>query len=562
MEEDKRYDIMTADYFEYIFLASCYENGVSDTKVYSLFVERVISELTFEATPYQKTISDFHQYIVEKYKIEIPPTLIKEVVRQITGYGKDFFIKKDTLIFNRQPAELQNKYMEQQRRLNEDSQLVFHGFNSFLKNNRQEEINYGDFKKVLDIYFAQFIYKKQIEDTELSKLLIEWITLVYKNKQSKLMCALDKIIYSWLLYSYFYSVKRNRKRLSNKKIIFDTNLLVYLLGINGEERKYFVRYLLKQLKMNDCSVVINEFTLREINNLLDSKENLEILQYKKQNANIYSQVKYNADEYFKNLFKNTYNLKLEIIEKSILNNDTYKDLISQLKTFKNSHNNNTTWSSAEHDIRLILSVGLSKVSNIYQVEKIIATSDARLRDWYSNYMKREFSSDYINLLTLNDISLIFWIESDKCKDSNFLMNTWMSISDSISFFKNKSINSFRGMLQERYEQEKCPPENWRSVYLLIKENLPLDKDTEDVDDDDLLKVIDNLSIKEIFENDELKKEQNKAKGEISVLKTEQQTNLQNTQVVQVQSEKRADDFEIAELLIALVKKFFSWLLKK
>ena len=80
--------------------------------------------------------------------------------------------------------------------------------------------------------------------------------------------------------------------------MFDTNLIVYLFGINGKERQFFVEYLVEKLKQNNCSIQINDFTIREFRGLLSSTDNMEILLYKRNNPEIYQQLLLNTEEYF------------------------------------------------------------------------------------------------------------------------------------------------------------------------------------------------------------------------------------------------------------------------
>lgn len=477
-------------------------------------------------------------------------------------------IKKEIIIFQKQPSELQEKYRNQQQELDSNTLLVFNTFNQFLNKNNRESINYKTFRQTLNIYFSQLINKEPMESTECSKLLIEWIKLIYKNKEcAKLISVFDKIIFSWLLFSYFYSVKRSKRKLSNKVVVFDTNLIVYLLGINGIERQYFVEYLLSKLKENKCSIMINDFTIKEFQTLLETKDNIEIIRFIKQNPDTISQLKYNIEEYLINKFKNQYGIDLCInTKKNQVSNELTKDMISQLKNYKS---NGATWNSAEHDIKLIFSSGvLTKISNIYNAKMLITTCDSRLRNWYSSYMKRQFNSDYINLLTLDIISLIFWIETDKCQDSGFLMNTWMSISDSISYFKNKRIDMFFSTVEEKYKQEKCLPENWRSVYLLIKDNLPENKSIDEINDNDLLDMLDRISSIDATENYELLIEINDMKNQLSLTKEKlseseneiTQLKLENKQptIILNQNDKKPDDFSIFELIIAIIKKIFKF----
>lgn len=552
---------MTTDFFEYYFLSSCYEQGVSEETVYKLFLEKVIADYPYEKFPCSLTISAFQKYILAKYKIEIPPTFIKSLLLKIEGYNLEFKLKKELVTFIKEPASLQEKYKFQQKNLDDTTRKIYNQFNSYLQHNCVDKISYKDFYDTISIYFSKITNVDVKEDTELSKILISWITGIYKNKSDyEIKKCLDKLIYSWLLFSYFYSVKRSKKRLNGNTVVFDTNLIVYLLGINGKERQFFVEYLVEKLKQNNCSIQINDFSIRELRGLLSSKENPDILIFRKDNPDLFNQLLLNTEEYLTSIFKRKYEIYVTINSKLTLpNNDKFLDLLSNLKNFKRFQ---TTHESAEHDIKLIFSTGeLKKISNIYSVKKLIATSDYVLTKWFASYMKRTYESDYINLLTLYKLNLIFWIESDKCISSDFLMNTWMSVSDSIDFFKNQHINRFFETLNEKYGQKNIPPENWRSVYLLLKDNLPTEREPTE---DDLLIALDKISTIDAEENFELLQQVKDTSKEIEELKNEisRLKNEPKTQVIIQEKEKSFEDYDILQIILVLIKKIFFWIIKK
>jgi len=347
---------MTTDFFEYYFLSSCYEQGVSEETVYKLFLEKVIADYPYEKFPCSLTISAFQKYILSKYKIEIPPTFIKSLLLKIEGYNSEFKLKKDVVSFIKEPAFLQEKYKFQQKNLDDTTRKIYNQFNSHLQYNGLERISYKDFHDTISIYFSKIINVDVKEDNELSKILISWITGIYKNNSDyEIQKCLDKLIYSWLLFSYFYSVKRSKKRLNGNTVVFDTNLIVYLLGINGKERQFFVEYLVEKLKQNGCSIQINDFSVREFRGLLSSKENPDVLIFRKNNPVLFNQLLLNTEEYLISIFKRKYEIYVTINSKLTLpNSDKFLDLVSNLKNFKGFQ---TTHESAEHDIKLIFSTG-------------------------------------------------------------------------------------------------------------------------------------------------------------------------------------------------------------
>jgi hypothetical protein len=90
--------------------------------------------------------------------------------------------------------------------------------------------------------------------------------------------------------------------------------------------------------------------------------------------------------------------------------------------------------SAQHDIMLIHSLGnLKKITNVYSEKELIGTSDSILCKWFEGYLKKEYNSDFTNLISLEKLNLIFWIESDKASGSDYLANSWMYITDTIVY---------------------------------------------------------------------------------------------------------------------------------
>ena len=140
-------------------------------------------------------------------------------------------------------------------------------------------------------------------------------------------------------------------------------------------------------------------------------------------------------------------------------------------------------------------------------------------------------------------------------------DTIISVSDSIAYFKNQHINRFFETLSEKYKQNNIPPENWRSVYLLLKDNLPTDREPTE---DDLLLALDKISSIDAEENYELLQKVKDTNEEVIELKKEiERLKLEpRTQVIIQEKEKSIDDFGLLQIFFALIKKLFSWLIKK
>ncbi len=507
---------MTADFLEYHFLTSCYEKGIDDKSVYTLFLKKVISDLAFPAS---YSMSELHHVTQDKYHVEIPPTYIKEIVKEICLGSDAIFIKNETITIKKIPVSIEEHIKTTQLDADADGRLIFEEFNAYLEFNEVARINYKEFKDTL-LLFCKRIVGDVSEPTDLAKEFANWITIAYRIKdKNELRSALDKVIYSWLVYRYFYAEKRQKKKLQNFKIAFDTNILAYLLGVNGNERKKYVEYLLDKIKQNSCKVVLHDYSIKELDDLLDSDSNIEIRIYNKEFPTDRKQIKYNGVEYFKALFKlygviYEYNSNQKRIDN---NSEYYTEIKSNLKKYKERSRPTISDDSLYHDIMLLHSQGdIHKINNIYEEHYLIATCDNALYRWFEGYIKLNYSSEYSLLMNLERLNLVFWIESDKARSSEFLMNTWMYVSETIHYFGNYSVDEYFKRVRDEFERKIPVPDNWRSPYILIKRNLEGLKD--DITEGNIDEAIDKISSTMILENDALRSEVISLREELNSVK--------------------------------------------
>jgi len=546
------------NYREFHFLSTCYGEGITDDKVYTLFVTKVLSEFQ---PPVNIAISNLSKHILEKYGIEIPPTFIKEILFNIGKAHNEVLVKKDNLLLATIPEFIIDSTKKQQEILDADSSLIFEEFKYHIYITKNINIGFKEFNTAFTIY-CKLILKQEYIHTNVSSVMTEWIFWVYhRNKKNDLVKALDRMIYSWLLYTYYYSIKRSNKKLYGFQIVFDTNVIAYLLNINGNERKNYVEYLLEKMKINNCSVVINSSTIKELNNLLDADDLLLIKIFKNECPEIVKQIRFNPDEYFKNFFSN-YGIKADIkqIKEIDPNNKKYNDIFNDLRKYKGFKNFNISDYSVLHDIMLVNSFGdIHKVTNIYSDKKLIGTCDNQLYNWFSRYLKREYNSDFSYLLSLDKLNLIFWIETDKASSSNFLSNTWMYVIETLGYFKNSTVDEYFKKLRDKYYQNPFIPDNWRSLYVLIEN--AIDGDIDEINEDDLERALDIININAIKENKQLQDEVTNLKAELDEIKAEkkkkakeEETPLNNN----IEKQKTIDDYSLLELIRFVIKKIFAF----
>jgi hypothetical protein len=135
-------------------------------------------------------------------------------------------------------------------------------------------------------------------------------------------------------------------------------------------------------------------------------------------------------------------------------------------------------------------------------------------------MKREYDSDYANLISLETLSLIFWIETDKADTSSFLSDTWMYVTDSITYFNKTSVDEYFKKVRDKYYSSQIIPENWRSLYILLQEVIGQEKNIDDIDEDEFENAIDKINITIFDENSKLRSEVTELQYEIKCLDDE------------------------------------------
>jgi hypothetical protein len=555
------YSIKDDNYREFHFLSTCYGEGITDEKVYTLFMIKVISELQ---PPISIAISNLCKHILKKYGVEIPPTFVKDILSNISKANKEIVFKKDNLYLKYMPESIVNSTKEQQEKLDLDSTLIFEEFKYHLYISKNVNLTFNEFNGAFAIY-CKLILKQEFVHTNVSSIMTEWIYMVYrKRKNIDLIKALDRMIYSWLLYTYYYSFKRMRKKLYGFQIVFDTNVIGYLLNINGTERKQYVEYLLDKMKANNCSVLINNFTIKELKNLLNAEDILLIKYFKNEYPEVVKQLRLNPEEYLKSLFHHYgINTNIRQIKDINPNEKKYNDLIIDLRKYKLLKKATISDYSILHDIMLVNSFGnIHKINNIYTEKKLIGTCDNALYNWFSKYMKREYDSDFSHLLLLEKLNLIFWIESDKANSSEFLSNTWMYVTEMLGYFKNNTVDEYFKKIYERYCQNPYIPDNWRSLYILI-ENV-VEGNIEDIDEDGFEKALDAINVNAINENIKLKDEITYLETELIKVKNEKNKVIEVEREISTHEEdkhKAIDEHSIFELIKLIIKRIINYFRK-
>jgi hypothetical protein len=183
------------NYQEFHFLSTCYEEGISDLKVYTLFVQKILTEMDI---PSSISVNAMQKHILDKYLIEIPPTFIKEIIKNLSS-NNELKIKNETIVLTKIPDNIQRQVDLQRENTDRDVNLIFTEFNNQLQAVGQKKINIDEFNIAFKTY-CNLILKKEFEHSDISKKMSDWIYNIYRdNNKNYLIAALNKMIYSWLL---------------------------------------------------------------------------------------------------------------------------------------------------------------------------------------------------------------------------------------------------------------------------------------------------------------------------------------------------------------------------
>ena len=559
---------MTSDQeaFEFYFLSNCYSSQVNESRIFGLVVEKVLSSI--RSLPYSDNITAFQKLILDKYGIEIPPTFLRSILIRLQKEDSTIEVKRDHLRIVKPLQKIEERTAEEQRHADEDSRLIFCGFNTYLENSKRETIKFTRFNGLLGQYHDRLINNRTGENDDLASVFFEWCARIFKSPNAEeLKMALNKVIYSWFIYYYFHSIRRSRKKLQGFTLLLDTNVLVYLLGINGEQPKHYILYFLEKAKANNCKIAILDRTLAELNSLLDYDQKDSIRVFNNSRREVRIQIRANAPGYFSELFLN-YSLQLTVDDyRPKASEANLSQLTSELRSYKFSQKRDSiSEHSLNHDICLLDNgKALVKQNSIYSSKLLIVTTDGHLARFMAERNAREFGQPITNVVTLEQANFVFWIETDKATDKGFLGNTWLYVSESIRYFSTNRIDTLYRQFRENYQNEKIVPSEWRSPYLLLENEVAALQQSEMTKEEelDINKIIDKINFYQNEDINRLERENRDQKNTIAELRDQlsQSRQDQNPAVVlQVQNAsppgKPLKGASVFDLLLELFNRIF------
>lgn len=496
---------------ECFFLTSCYSNKVNEELVFKYFILKYI----VDTVQHSETNLNIQKKISSKYGILIPLSLVDSCLRQICEEHDALSFENDNLTVKKALFSLEHELDKFTSQFDKTIEEIKSKFNLFLESNKIEPIKT---KKLIDCFntINVFILENNLQNQinikvdKIEKLLLEFIYFTYRaNSDSTLITCLNKLLYTVLVFVYFSSINYRNEKIQGRTYIFDTNILIYLLGINGKSRQIYILELLEFIKKYDCSIIISIESLSELSNLLSKEKNEEIQFFKHHNPQLAYNITHYPEDAIKNILKE---YKLIIDESSKADNKKkfpeWDDLLFSLDRYKSEKRGNRMFyeDSIDHDINLIyLGELYLKVKSFYDVKYPLITADYQLVNWFIKEIKSKFNSEMSGIISLDKIILLLWIEGESFNQTEFIANSWSYVVENIPYFKMESTNSIFRLFEDEIAEENknILVQDWRSALLIVEKTF---KDPSSINKATRENIIEAIKLFKNDQFDKIKKE--------------------------------------------------------
>lgn len=499
--------------------------GENILEAYIPFVSTLISVKQYKEIKIEDICSDFYT----KYSFKIPAMPMKEILSRMqkkemilkdkrgkvipnldkiyeTDFESDY---KETL---KKYENLSNKYIIFARdkfNLEVDSKITEECFSKFIKENYLdtilndenineviENIDNSSIKKEMYVFYKYVIYTYKT-DYELFKVIQRFcMGYIVANALS-----LDNVSSKSIIFK-------------DKKVFFDTNFILRLLGLEGEFYKNSYIGIIDILKENNCKLYIFMHTYDEIKNILESA---------KQNLNNTTELSSEVQKYFCStnttegeivLLISTLDKKLKKLGIYISNleygntsenyqideNELYNaiiDVYSKRKSFDEDNKKDMIWNDVKSMSLIYRDIMLSRSYSIKTLKDVFITTNRGLAYACKNFDKTLGKKEGAITPCMTDIFLgtILWIQNpiryDDYNEKQILASCYSSIK-----LDNKTINKFSAEVEKLKDKEKITNED----YMLMKdytvvEDMLSDKimgNSENIDEETTYEVIQEI----------------------------------------------------------------------
>lgn len=494
--------------------------GDNIIEAYIPFVSTLIATNKYKEIKIEQICEDFYY----KYSFKIPAMPMKEILSRMQKKDMIYRDKRGKIIPDLDKiyeTDFESEYKETLKKY----ENISNKYIEFSKEKFQIDVN----KEKAEECFSEFI-KENFLDTVLNDENIkEVIENIDREQISKEMYAFYKyVIYMYKTdYELFKVIQKfcmgyivanalsldnmssSNVIFKNKKIFFDTNFILRLLGLEGEFYQNSYIGIVDVLKENNCKLYIFSHTYDEIKNILETaKVNLkntnelspEVQKYFWNNNKTEGDIVLLIATLDKKLNKlgifisrvayDSTNQKDQIDEQALY--DEIINIYSKRKNFDEKTKSDMIWNDVKSMALIYRDIKLIRAYSIQTLQDVFITTNQGLAYACKNFDKTLGKKKNAIAPCMTDIFLgtILWVQNpiryDKYNEKQILASCYSSVK-----LDNKSLSKFSTELENLKEKQKITNED----YMLMKDY----KVVEDMLSDKIMGNSDNIDEKTTFE---------------------------------------------------------------
>ena len=494
--------------------------GENILEAYIPFVSTLIATKQYKEIKIEQICNDFYY----KYSFKIPAMPMKEILSRMQKkdmiyrdkrgkiipdldkiYETDFESEyKETL---KKYENISNKYIEfskEKFQIDVSKEKAEECFSEFIKENFLDTVlNDENIKEVIENIDKEHISKEMYA-------FYKYVIYMYKTDY-ELFKVIQKFCMGYIVANALSldNISSSNIIFKNKKIFFDTNFILRLLGLEGEFYQNSYIGIVDVLKENNCKLYVFPHTYDEIKNILETaKTNLnntnelspEVQKYFWNNNKTEGDIVLliatldkklnNLGIFISRVAYDSTNSKDQIDEQALY--DEIINIYSKRKNFDEKTKSDMIWNDVKSMALIYRDIKLIRAYSIQTLQDVFITTNQGLAYACKNFDKTLGKKENAIAPCMTDIFLgtILWVQNpiryDKYNEKQILARCYSSVK-----LDNKSLSKFSIELENLKEKQKITNED----YMLMKDY----KVVEDMLSDKIMGNSDNIDEKTTFE---------------------------------------------------------------
>ena len=482
--------------------------GENILEAYIPFVSTLIATKQYKEIKIEQICNDFYY----KYSFKIPAMPMKEILSRMQKKDMIYRDKRGKIIpdldkiyetdFESEYKETLKKYEKFQ--IDVSKEKAEECFSEFIKENFLDTVlNDENIKEVIENIDKEHISKEMYA-------FYKYVIYMYKTDY-ELFKVIQKFCMGYIVANALSldNISSSNIIFKNKKIFFDTNFILRLLGLEGEFYQNSYIGIVDVLKENNCKLYVFPHTYDEIKNILETaKTNLnntnelspEVQKYFWNNNKTEGDIVLliatldkklnNLGIFISRVAYDSTNSKDQIDEQALY--DEIINIYSKRKNFDEKTKSDMIWNDVKSMALIYRDIKLIRAYSIQTLQDVFITTNQGLAYACKNFDKTLGKKENAIAPCMTDIFLgtILWVQNpiryDKYNEKQILASCYSSVK-----LDNKSLSKFSIELENLKEKQKITNED----YMLMKDY----KVVEDMLSDKIMGNSDNIDEKTTFE---------------------------------------------------------------